>query len=253
MPVPSLRFGVRRARLDDGLVFRAIDLVDESPLVATIEAWREADRAGPGGRPETFPIRALLVAMVLCGITDQPMLATRFTDVLFRQISPAMRHALAVPKPPDPDDHKGGQRLPQRPHPLPRAARADGPFAAPRRTAASMPSTFEALLELRRAPHSEAEWAERRERLSWFINQILEMSIRVLPREVRRHWKGSAAVDATVIPAFARPSRRDEADEERGATQDARLLQRPRRRLVSPGQTGRTRRRPRCQALDLGL
>ena len=35
------------------------------------------------------------------------------------------------------------------------------------------------------------------------------MSIRTLPREVRRQWKGSAAVDDTVIPAFARPSRRE--------------------------------------------
>ena len=44
--------------------------------------------------------------------------------------------------------------------------------------------------------------------MSWFINQILEMSISTLPREVRRHWKGSAAVDATPNPAFARPERR---------------------------------------------
>ncbi len=209
VPVPSLRFGVRSGRLDDGLVFRAIDLVDASPLVATVEGWREADRAGPGGRPETFPIRALLVAMVLCGITDEPMLATRFTDVLFRRLSPAMRHALAVPKPPNPDDHQGNDNVYRNvrtrfhallqlmdPSPNPKNRRLDA-------------VTFEALLELRRGRHSEAEWAERGERLSWFINQILEMSVRVLPREVRRHWSGSAAVDATVIATFARPSRRD--------------------------------------------
>ncbi len=40
------------------------------------------------------------------------------------------------------------------------------------------------------------------------MNQVIEMSVRVLPREVRRGWKGSAAVDATVVPAFARPDRR---------------------------------------------
>ena len=209
VPVPSLRFGARSGRLDDGLVFRAIDLVDASPLVATVEGWREADRSGPGGRPETFPIRALLVAMVLCGITDEPMLATRFTDVLFRQLSPAMRHALGVPKPPDPDDHQGNDNVYRNvrtrfhallelmdPSPTPKNRRLDA-------------VAFEALLELRQGRHSEAEWAEREERLGWFINQILEMSIRVLPRDVRRHWLGSAAVDATVIRTFARPSRRD--------------------------------------------
>jgi hypothetical protein len=209
VPVPSVHIHMRSRKLDDGLVFRAIHLVDTSPLVATVEGWRETDRVGPGGRPETFPIRALLVAMVLCGITNEPMLATRFTDVLFRQLSPAMRHALAVRKPPDPDDTKGTDNLYRNvrtrfhallglmdPSPTPKNRRLDA-------------VTFEALLELRRGRYSEAEWAERKDRLGWFINQVLEMSIRVLPREVRRHWLGSAAVDATVIPTFARPPRRD--------------------------------------------
>ena len=70
------------------------------------------------------------------------------------------------------------------------------------------PDTFDQLFQVRWSKHSDEEWAERGERLSWFINEILEMSIRALPRAVRLQWKGSAAVDATVIPAFARPSRR---------------------------------------------
>ena len=84
-------------RLDDGLVWDAISLIDGSPLVETIEQWQAEDRRGPGGRPATFPTRALLVAMLLCALTNQPMLAERFTDVLFRQISTTMRHALGVP------------------------------------------------------------------------------------------------------------------------------------------------------------
>ena len=71
------------------------------------------------------------------------------------------------------------------------------------------PEVFEALLEERRSKLTDEEWRERQERLTWLINQILEVSIQTLPREVRRHWKGSAAVDDTVIPAFARPSRRE--------------------------------------------
>ena len=43
----------------------------------------------------------------MCAITNQPILATRFTDILFRQISPTMRHALGVPKPPDRLDPRG--------------------------------------------------------------------------------------------------------------------------------------------------
>ena len=60
-----------------------------------------------GRRAGVDQSRALLLAMVLCGVTDQPMLATAFRNVLFRQISPAMRHALGVPSPPGPGDHNG--------------------------------------------------------------------------------------------------------------------------------------------------
>ena len=66
-----------------------------------------------------------------------------------------------------------------------------------------------ALLELRRAERSPEEWAKREQRLIVFTNQVLEMGFGFLPREVRRAWKGSAPVDATVIPTFARPARRE--------------------------------------------
>jgi hypothetical protein len=209
VPVPRPHFSAPKGKIDDGLVFEAMTVIDKSLLVATIETWRQADSGGPGGRPETFPTRALLVAQVLCGVTDQPMLATRFCDVLFRQISPAMRHALHVPKPPEPGDETGWDNVYRNvrtrfhallnlmdPSPFPKNRRLDA-------------VTFDAQVELRRASRTDEQWAERRDRLTWFINQILEMSIRTLPREVRRHWKGSAAVDGTPIPAFARPARRE--------------------------------------------
>ncbi len=209
VPVPSPRFDAPKGKLDDGLVFDAIAVIDKSSLVATNDAWRETDSGGPGGRPETFPTRALLVAMVLCGVTDQPLLATRFCDVLFGQMSPTMRHALEVPKPPEPGDEAGWHNVYRNvrtrfhalldlmdPSPFPKNRRLDA-------------ADFDALVELRRASRTETEWVERGERLTWFINQVLEMSISTLPREARRHWKGSAAVDATPILAFARPERRE--------------------------------------------
>ena len=95
-------------KLEDDLVWNAVVLIDRSKVLDTDRLWEKEERSGPGGRPKTFPVRALLVAMVVCArVTDQPMLATRFDDVLFRQISPTMRHALGIPKPPDPDDHRG--------------------------------------------------------------------------------------------------------------------------------------------------
>ena len=200
---------VGAGRLDDDVVWRAILLIDGSPLVDTIAAWRQKERKGPGGRPETFPVQALLVAMQICATANQPMLATRFTDILFRQISPTMRHALGIPKPPERSDRKAWDDVYRNvrtrfhglialmdPSPAPKNRRRDD-------------LDFAELTAIRRQSMSAEEWSERAERLTWFINEVLEMSIRTLPREIRRHWKGSAAVDATVIPAFARPDRRE--------------------------------------------
>ena len=46
--------------------------------------------------------------------------------------------------------------------------------------------------------------------MEWFINQILEASIKLVPREVIRNWKGSVGVDATLVksPARAQKQRR---------------------------------------------
>lgn len=196
-------------RIEDDLVWRAIAMVDGSPVLPAVEEWKKEERRGPGGRPETFPVRALVVAMLLCAMTAQPMLATTFTDVLFRQISPTMRHALGVPKPPARVDRRGWDDVYRNvrtrlhgllglmdPSWLPKNRRLDD-------------VDFAALVELRHAMRSDEEWERREERLTWFINQVLEMSIRTLPRAVRRKWRGSACVDATVIPAFARQARRD--------------------------------------------
>src|SRR5665213_2378713 len=205
-PAPRLRAQV--GSIEDEMVREAVAMVDSSGLSEKIEEWRAKGRRGPGGRPETFPMRALLVAMLLCPGTDHPVLATAMTDVLFKRISPTMRHELGIPKPPGRLDVRA-QRATYRnvrtrlhglfnlmdPSPTPKNRRLD-------------PDTYAARVKERRSSHTDEEWAERARRLEWFINEIIEMSIRALPREVRRQWQGNSAVDATVVPTFARPDRR---------------------------------------------
>ena len=182
--------------------------ISDGPLVTTIEQWRDQERRGPGGRPETFPMRALLVAMVLCPGTDHPMLATAITDVLFKRISPTMRHELGVPKPPGHLDVRAQFAVYRNvrtrihtlfdlmdPSPTPKNRRLD-------------PASYAIALERRRAARSDEERDERERRLEWFTNELIEMSIRTMPRHVRRRWKGNSAVDATVVPTFARADRR---------------------------------------------
>ena len=210
VPIPSPRFTVPARRLEDDLVWRVLSLIDHSEIRLRPSSGGAAEeRPAREEGPEHSRFVRCWSPCRSCAVTDQPMLATRFKDVLFRQISPTMRHALGVPKPPEAGDLRGWNNLYRTirtrfhgliglmdPSPVPKNRRFP-------------PEIFEALLELGRSRHTEEEWAERKERLTWFANEILEMSVRTLPREVRRHWKGSVAVDDTVIAAFARPSKRE--------------------------------------------
>ena len=92
-----------------------------------------------------------------------------------------MQHALGIPKPPGPGDHNGWDNAYRNvrtqfhallelmdPSPLPKNRRFDA-------------VDFDALVELRRASRTDEQWAERGDRLTWLINEILEMSISTLP------------------------------------------------------------------------
>ena len=171
----------------------------------------------PSGRPRTAgdlegvqrPSRcALLVAMVLCATTNEPLLITSFRDVLFRRIGPAMRTELGIPLPPGALDARGWEavyrNLRTRFHGL---VDLMDPSPSPKNRRMAN-DQFLLALQLRRSQLADEDWSEREQRLEWFVNQILEASLQMLPREVRRRWKGSVAVDATVVPAFARPEPR---------------------------------------------
>jgi hypothetical protein len=66
-------------------------------------------------------------------------------------------------------------------------------------------ATLNRLTAQRRAELSEDEWAERYDRLEWLINALIEASIGLLPREVRRAFRGSVGVDGTLVRAYSRP------------------------------------------------
>jgi len=206
-PQAASSFGEGRV-IGDAVVRKATQLVDMMGVLERIQAWRDEQRRGPGGRPETFPMRALLVAMVLCVTTRQPLLVTDMCEILFRQISPAMRAMLGVPDPPERLDDKGWaacyRNTRTRLHTL---LDLMDPSVLPKNRRLS-PEAFEAAVAVRRSRRSEVDCEVRRERLSWFANEILDASFQMLPRELRRQWKGSVAVDSTVVPAFARHEQR---------------------------------------------
>jgi hypothetical protein len=197
-----------RRPIDDTLARRIIAMVDQSGIVETVDSWKEQARRGPGGRPERFSTRALLVAMGLCAVTDQPMHAMRFCQVIFHQLSPAIRFELGIPDPPDPGDRRGWDNAYRTvryrfkalcalvdPSALPKGRRLDD-------------ASFQALVEARRSKLTEEEWAERYERLTWILNQIIEASIALVPPDLLARWQGSVGVDATLVRSSARAEKR---------------------------------------------
>ena len=177
---------------------------DDEPRVTLIAGWKEENRRGPTGRPETFPVRAVLVAMALAADSRQSMLVTTFCRVMFHQISPAMRSELEIPDRPAQGDKRAWddiyRNVRYRTHRLLDLV-DPSPYPKNRRLT---PDEFDAAVERRLAERSQDDLDTRRDRLEWLANQIVESSIRVLPRDIRRQWRGSGAIDATVVAAYAR-------------------------------------------------
>ncbi len=96
-----------RGILDEDMVDLAIRLVELSEVLPQIATWKASSAKGPGGRPATFSCEAMLVALVACAVTDQPLHLSRVCDVMFRQLSPKRRCALGIPDPPVEHDSLG--------------------------------------------------------------------------------------------------------------------------------------------------
>jgi hypothetical protein len=193
-----------RWKFDDDHVRWAMAIVDDMGVLEQIARWRVDGRRGPGGPKDRFPIRTLLVAIVLCAREGLPLLGTVVRDVLYKNISAEMRHELEVSDPPRRRDvpkwmalenvvrHRFQQMLGvMDPSPLPKNRRLE-------------PADFVA----RTRSLSPAQQEELYTRLSWFANQVLDVSVRQLRPEILAKWEGAAAIDATHLPLFARGERR---------------------------------------------
>lgn len=184
--------------LPDETVRATIALVDATEIADLIDQWRGEAKNGLGGRPETFPVRALLVAMAIAAREGLPMLATTWCAVLFRHISDTMRAELGIPAPPSEGDQK--------------AWRATYRTVRYRFHALLQPLDFTGLprnrrytpeeLRARTRPMTAEAKALAHHRCTYICNRIIEASL--VNREFRRQWKGSIAIDATPVKAYAR-------------------------------------------------
>lgn len=211
------------APLPDGQVERAIRVVRLTGLVPFFE-----DRLCPvpvrrpdgtvhskGGRPRTaITVEALLVAMLLAAVEGKAMHVKTWSVLMHRRLSPAMRARLGVVREvPDSLDGSASAaphvKTDDRHDRLAARKQVERLFHA--LIAPIDPSPLpknkvltKAELEKVAKPLTAAQVAERQDLLDWVTGRILEATFLLLPRPVRRAWKGSVGHDATYVGTWAR-------------------------------------------------
>jgi hypothetical protein len=154
--------------------------------------------------------------MFTCARLGRPMLVTEWLRII-RNMSPKARAHLGLPDAPAIDDRKADaayyRNLRTRFHKV-EALMDFSPYIRNRR----LPADEMALLMVRRMVELTPERvAQLRARQEWFINRVLRISLRAIPKELVSTWGGGLAVDATPVATFARGPRR-KGKPERGKT-----------------------------------
>lgn len=210
--------------VDDAQVRRAMHVISRSGLVPF---WTsrltpaplvlpDGTKVSKGGQPRTtLSVHGLLVAMLLVAVDRKAMHLTEFTKMLHHRISPAMRAELGITR-----------AVPRRLHDdAATATRAekDATLREERNALKQVERLFHAMLApidpsplpknrlLTRAElHAKARRLTEQDRLDrqflldWVTGRLLEATWLMLPRGVRRAWKGSIGHDATFVVTWAR-------------------------------------------------
>lgn len=182
---------------------RALAVVDASGVVERIEAVRNEDRAaagkGPGGRPEIVSDRATLALWLTLAIECRAMLVQHMAALLAHADQKTLDELGIAHSAIAPDWYSRCWRSLHAlldvidPHPIHRAIGGD------RRTKMTKLQWDELL-----AARDPDDAAIKSDRLAWFANALVEASVQVCPRDVRRRWKGNIAVDGTLVKAWGK-------------------------------------------------
>jgi len=208
--VCSGAFGSGSARGDlipDHHVEAAATIIDSTDICARLAEWRAEDRAGkgPGGRPASLDDRAVLVCFALLALEHSPLLVTRMAETIAHRLSDKTKALLGI-DPAEIADKDWYDRVWRTIHAL---LDVIDPFPAKGYRNRLLTRAEWADVVAARDP---AESARRQARLDWVCNELLDATLRMIPRDVRRRWKGNLCIDATPVAAFGKrgtPKRSD--------------------------------------------
>ncbi|MDQ2729912.1 MAG: hypothetical protein M3Y91_19135, partial [Actinomycetota bacterium] len=208
--VRSGAFANGSARSDliaDHHVEAAATIIDSTDICARLAEWRAEDRAGkgPGGRPASLDDRAVLVCFVLLALEHSPLLVTRMAETIAHRLSDEAKTSLGVDGA-EISDKDWYDRAWRTIHSL---LDVIDPLPAEGKRNRLLTRAEWADVVAARDP---AESARKQARVDWVCNELLEATLRMIPRDVRRRWKGNLCIDATPVAAFGKrgtPKRSD--------------------------------------------
>lgn len=198
----------RTSKFDVDEVRKAAKMIDESRAVERIVAWRHENRGGnhPGGRRPLVSDRTILIVLLLLAREHAPLFGREMGNLLHRRLTNEARTFLGLP--------------------VMLSGSSEGPVEARRWYNAalyafhSLTATMDPYPDTqhyRLINRAERERAlalrdahlvvERRARLNWFSNALLEMTFRLQPRDVRRRVSQRVTIGIDQTPLTAASTR----------------------------------------------
>jgi len=175
----------------------ALAIVDAAGIATRVCDWRAEDarEKHAGGRPSALDDRAIVALLVLLALEGTPLFVANIAHVIEHRLSCESRSQLRIQQHPS-DGVDWYDRCWRAVH---RLLDVIDPYPAPRRRRLSKQEF--AIIEAKRDPSA---MKHREARLNHFSNELLMATWQMLPRDIRRQWKGNVCVDATPVAAFAR-------------------------------------------------
>jgi len=191
--------GIWARPIPDAQVEAAVTVIDSTGICAQIDRWRAEDREradqGPGGRPGSLSDRAVLVVLLLLALEHSPLLVTRMAETLAHRLSDAAKARLGITT----DGTKSTASYNRTWRAVHSLLSVIDPFPGPRNRLFTKTEWADII-----AARDPEDAARKQVRIDWVANRLIEATIQMVPRDVRRRWKGNACIDATPVPAFGR-------------------------------------------------
>jgi hypothetical protein len=183
--------------VSDSVVVAARSIVIAAKIGDRVAQWRAEDAKvrHAGGRPSSIDDNAIVTLLVLLALEGSPLFVTNIANAIEHRLSDEAKSLLGIRHyAADGDDwYDRSWRA------VHRLLSVIDPYPVPHNKRISV-EEFKTI-EAKRDPN---EVQRRKDRLNEFSNGLVLATWQMIPRDIRRRWKGNVCVDATPVKAFAR-------------------------------------------------